>query len=209
MNNVMKNLELVDVVYSNNNNKALLVFLDREQGEIREVTFNRQVYNSGEFIDDAEKSQKVDKWCEEYFGLKFQFLKDAIGEKKDIYTYENFNSLFEVALTERFTEEEVGEILEGEITDIDDRGIGVIISFKYGEKNYQSKMMYSQYFEEDGKWYTNPIKKKRQYAKFEDKFQVPFEKKGELIGKKIIFEVKKAFGNIVYSDIKPFTRKTR
>lgn len=205
----MKNLELVDVVYSNNNNKALLVFLDREQGEIREVIFNRQAYDNGEFVDDSEKAAKVDEWCEEYFGLKFQYLRDAIGLKKDVYTYENFNSLFEVAITERFTEEEVGEILEGEITDIDDRGIGIIISFTYGGKNYQSKMMYSQYFEEDGKWYTNPIKKKRQYAKFEEKFQIPFEKKEELIGKKIIFEVKKAFGSIIYSDIKPFTKKTR
>lgn len=207
MENILKELELVDVVYSNNNNKALLVFLDRDQGEIREVNFNRQTYDNGEFVDDSEKAAKVDEWCEEYFQLTFDSLKEAIGIKKDIYTYENFNSLFEVAVTEKFTEDDLGEILEGEITSIEDHGIGIIIYFSYGDKQYQSKMMYSQYFEDEGKWYTNPIKKKRQYAKFEDKFQVSFEKKEKLIGKKIIFEVKKAFGSIIYSDIKPFTRK--
>ena len=139
--------------------------------------------------------------------MPFNKLNKAIGVKKDIYTYENFNSLFEVTVTEKFTEEDLGEILEGEITSIEDRGIGIIIYFKYQKKQYQSKMMYAQYFEKENKWYTNPIKKKRQYAKFEDKFKISVEKKDELIGKNIIFEVKKAFGNTIYVEIKPFTKK--
>ena len=33
------------------------------------------------------------------------------------------------------------------------------------------------------------------------------KKNDELIGKNIIFEVKKAFGNTIYVEIKPFTKK--
>ncbi|AMP21444.1 hypothetical protein AZF37_09680 (plasmid) [endosymbiont 'TC1' of Trimyema compressum] len=207
MDNILKELELVEVTYSNNNNKALFVFLDRKRGEIREIIFNKQVYNNGEFIDNEEKSAKVEAWCKEYFNLPFMELKKAIGIKKDIYAYDNFNSLFEVAVIEKFTEEETGEILEGEITAVEDHGIGIIIYFTYGSKNYQSKMMYAQYMDEERKWYVNPVKKNRQYKKFKDKFKVPFEMKDELIGKSIIVEVKKAFGSVLYADIKPFLKK--
>ena len=40
----------------------------------------------------------------------------------------------------------------------------------------------------------------------EKKFQVPIEEKESLIGKKIILEVKKAFGTHIYTEIKPLSR---
>jgi len=45
-------------------------------------------------------------------------------------------------------------------------------------------MMYSRYFTEENKWYMNPIRKRKNYARFEEKFQVPIEEKESLIGKK-------------------------
>ena len=40
---LLENLELVDVHFEDK--KAILVFLDEERGEIREVTFNKQSFD--------------------------------------------------------------------------------------------------------------------------------------------------------------------
>ena len=209
MDNIKKDLELVGVVYENNKKKVTLTFLDREEEEIREVIFNKQSYNNGEFIDDPQKEEKVNQWCQEYFELEFEKLEDAIGRKKDIYTYERFNSLFEVDIIEKFDADCLGLIFETTIDSIEDTGIGIYINFKYEGKQYRSKMMYSRYFPEDNKWYVNPIQKKRNYLRFEEKFQVPIEKKDSLIGKEIIVEVKKAFGTHMYAEIKPLNSKKK
>lgn len=207
MDNIKKNLELVDVIYENNKKKVTLTFLDKKAEEIREVTFNKQSYNNGEFIDDPEKEEKVNQWCQEYFELDFEKLEDAIGRKKDIYAYERFNSLFEVDIIEKFNKDLLGLIFETTIDSIEDTGIGIYINFKYEGKKYRSKMMYSKYFPEDKKWYMNPIQKKRNYLRFEEKFQVPIEEKDSLIGKEIIVEIKRAFGTHIYAEIKPMGRK--
>jgi hypothetical protein len=87
-------LEIVDVVFEDNK-KATIIFLDEEHGEIREVNFNKQKYDQDtkKFVDDVEKAEQVEKWCDEHFGLKFDALAHAIGEKKDVYCYDNFNSV--------------------------------------------------------------------------------------------------------------------
>lgn len=66
-NNIIKDLELVDVNYENNKKKVTLTFLDKEAEEIRDVIFNKQSYNNGEFVDDPQKEEKVNQWCQEYF----------------------------------------------------------------------------------------------------------------------------------------------
>ena len=43
MYELRKGLELVEVVYENEGKKATMTFLDMENGEIREVNFNKQV----------------------------------------------------------------------------------------------------------------------------------------------------------------------
>ena len=79
---LLNNLELIDVQYNNDNKKATLVFLDEERGEIREVNFNKQSFDNGKYIDDPEKAKKVEEWAKELFGLTFDTLAQAIGEKK-------------------------------------------------------------------------------------------------------------------------------
>ena len=97
-------------------------------------------------------------------------------------------------------------IVEGIITDIFDNGIGIKIRFEYEGSIYGANMSYSDYIAYRNQWFVNPNKKIKQYAKFENKFLVPFDKKGTLIGTKILVEVSMAFGYI-YNDIKALKRK--
>lgn len=203
---LLKNLELIDVQYSNDNKKATLIFLDEERGEIREVNFNKQVYDNGKYVDDAEKAEKVEKWCHDLFGLTFDTLAQAIGEKKDVYAYDKFNSLFEVSTVSKFSDDMLGQIFEAEIVEILDDGIAIRIRFNYDGNIYESKMSYADFVESRREWFVNPQKQLKQYQKFIDKFQKDISQKDELIGKTVMVEVKKAMGKYIYADIKPFPK---
>jgi hypothetical protein len=206
---LLTQLELVDVTFEDK--KAVLTFLDEERGEIREVNFNKQSYDNdaSKFIDDPEKAEKVDKWCEEYFGLTFDRLAEAIGEKKDIYAYDRFNSLFPVKMVAKFEKDMVGQIMQIVISDVIDDGKAIHIEFDYEGETYESKMTYADYLEAKKTWFINPQKKKKQYDKFEEKFGVSVENKAELIGKDAMVEIKLAFSKFVYVDIKPFPKKKK
>ncbi len=199
---IRKNLELVDVNFDGE--KAIMTFLDEKKGQVLDVNFNKQSYDSDskKFVDDKEKSKKVDEWCKEYFDTTFKKLPDCIGVKKDIYVYEKFNSLWEVSEIKRFEVADEGEIFTTTIKSIEDDGIGIKISYDWNDAEYRTNMGYSDYIKSSEKWYENPQKKARQFKKFEDKFGVPFEEKDTLIGKEIMVEIKTAFGDNAYGEIK-------
>ena len=48
--------------------------------------------------------------------------------------------------------------------------------------------------------------RKKQYDKFENKFQMPVTEIENMIGKTVLVEVKKAMGKWIYSEIKPFKK---
>ena len=206
-NELLEQLELVDAIFEDNK-KVTLVFLHEERGEIREVNFNKQVYDKDtkKFVDDAEKAQKCEEWAEEYFGLPFDRLAEAIGERKDVYCYDNFNSLFEVQMVTKFEEDMLGQVFEVEVTNAFDDGKKIAIQFEYEGNLYESKMQYADYVEARKEWFINPIKQKKQYDKFEDKFQMPVTEIENMIGKTVLVEVKKAMGKWIYSEIKPFKK---
>lgn len=206
---LLEQLELVDVQFEDSNNKAVLVFLDESRGEIREVNFNKQSYDqeSKKFIPDAAKAEKVDEWCNEYFGLPFDRLAEAIGERKDVYCYDNFNSLFEVQMISKFDEDMEGQIFETEVVNAVDDGKKISIQFEYEGNLYESKMQYADYLDARKEWFINPQKRLKQYAKFEEKFNISVSNINEMIGKTVMVEVKKAMGKYIYSEIKPFKKK--
>lgn len=206
---LLKELQLVDVTFEEK--KAVLTFLHEERGEIREVNFNKQSYDEGskKFIDDAEKAEKVETWCQDHFGLTFDRLAEAIGENRDIYAYANFNSLFPVAVIAKFDESMLGQIFETEVTVAEDDGKKISIRFEYEDDTYESKMQYADYLEARKEWFTNPQKKAKQFAKFEEKFGIPVSNIGDLVGKTVMVEVKKAMGKYVYNEIKPFPKKKK
>jgi hypothetical protein len=208
---ILKDLELVEVAYEDNNQKAVLTFLDAEKGEIREVNFNRQAFDeaSKKYIPDPEKAAQVDEWCEEYFGLPFERLAEAIGERKDVFCYDRFNSLWQVKMITKFEEDMVGQVFEVPCSHAEDDGKKISIQFEYDGDLYESKMQYADYLDARKEWFINPQKRRKQYEKFEDKFGFPVERISELIGQSIMIEVKKAMGKYVYNEVKPFPKKQK
>ncbi|EUJ33535.1 hypothetical protein MFLO_02528 [Listeria floridensis FSL S10-1187] len=203
----LEQLELVEVILKDG--KATLQFVDMERGELREVIFNKNVYDAdkGEFVPSDEKAQKVEEWCQEYFGVTFDNLPSAVGVEKDVYTYDKFNSLWESEQIAKFDKDMVGQIISSTVTGVDDDGIGIHIKFEYDGQTYQSNMNYSDYMETLKQWFKNPQKQTKQYEKFEEKFGIPVEDKEELVGKEIMIEVKAAFGKFIYPEIKPLAKK--
>ncbi len=197
-----ENLELVAVEYQDQ--KATMTFLDKEQGVIREVNFNKQGWDNDKrkFVDDPEKAEKIEKWCDELFGLTFDTLSQAIGQTKNVYVYDGFNSLFEVSQIDKFDSSMVGEIFSTTIDSIEDTGTRISIKYEYEGKVYESKVNYGSYVEALKKWFVDPNNKTKAFAKFEKHYGVPFEQKDELIGENIMVEVKKAFGKFTYGEVK-------
>jgi hypothetical protein len=205
---LLENLELVDVVFEDTK-KATLVFLDEERGEIREVNYNKQKYDqdNNKFVDDDEKAAQVEEWCMEHFNLEFDRLAECIGESRDVYCYDNFNSLHPVKMLSKFDEDMLGQIFETECVHAEDDGKKISIQFEYEGNTYESKMQYADYLEARREWFINPQKRNKQYTKFEDKFGFKVDEIENMVGKTIMIEVKKAMGKYIYCEVKPFPKK--
>ncbi len=204
---LLKDLELVQVVYENSDKKAVLTFLDRERGEIREVTFNKQSYKDGKFVDDPEKEAKVEQWCKDMFNLSFDKLFKAVGVKKDVYAYDKFNSLFEIEQVSKFTANDVGQIIQTKIKDILVDNLFIRVQYEYNGSTYESKQSFGNWIDSMGQYMVNPQKKAKELEKFKDKYGVSIDEKDSLIGHDLIVEVKSAFGKHYYGDIKKFPKK--
>ena len=202
-----KELELVSVEYESGDKKAVFTFLDRERKQVRVVNFNRQIYADGKYVDDADKAAKVDQWCEEYFQCGFKDLKECVGQKKDVYCYDTFNSLWEVEQIEKFTADMVGQIYQTEVKEVLLDDYFIKIRYEIDGKTYESKMTFGTYFKETKEWYQDPVKKDQKYKQFEEKYGVPVERREELVGHPLMVEVKSAFGNSYYGDIKKFPKR--
>lgn len=201
-----KELELVSVEYENNGKKAVLTFLDKERKQVRVVNFNKQVYRDNKYVDDKEKADKVDQWCEEYFDCGFNDLNECVGKKMDVYCYDGFNSLWEIEQIQKFTADMEGLLIQTEIKEIVVDDYFIKIRYEYEGKTYESKMTFGTYFKATKEWYQDPVKKEQQYKRFEEKFHVPVSNKDALIGHQLVVEVKSAFGNNYYGDIKKFPK---
>lgn len=199
---IRENLELIEVNYTADKKKAVLVFLDAERGEIREVNFNCQTYKDGKYVDDEEKAAKVQKWCAEYFDTDFDNLSSAVGAKKTVYCYDTFNSLFEVDQVEKFDPKMKGKLFQTTVEEILLGDYAIKIRYKIDGKLYESKMVFGKYLENLKQWFVEPIKREKTLAKFKEKFGVPVEEADSLKGAKLIIEVKSAFGTHLYGDVK-------
>lgn len=204
---LLKDLELVEVAVEDG--KAELTFLDEENMEIRKVNINKKKYDrdKNKWFEDSEQAEKAEKIAEDEFGQSFDDLEDAVGQRKDIYAYDKFNSLFEVQMIEKFDKDQEGLIFQTTISEITEDNVGIHIRFEYEGNKYESKMTYSDYLEAKKQFIVDPIKKQKQYEKFETKFKLPISEKEQLIGEQITVEVKVAFGKFSYAEIKPIPRK--
>ena len=206
---LLAQLELVDVVYQDK--QVSLIFLDEERGEVREVKWNKQVFDSAsnKYVDDEEKAKKCEDWAQEFFGLPFDNLAQAIGERRDVYTYDRFNSLYEVKIISKFSKDMVGQIMQVTVSEVDDDGTAILIKFEYEGDTYASRMRYADFLEVKKQFFINPIKQKKVYEKFHEKFGIPIEDKDQLVGQSVMIEIKLAFGKDVYVEVKPFPKKKK
>ena len=209
----MEKLHLPLVSVEQDQDKTVFTFLDRERGEIRDVTFNSKKYNPDKNSWDrsAEQEEKVEGWAQDYFGVSYEELPNLNGQEitKDVYCYDRFNSLWEVSQIAKFDEDMEGQLLFVTVTDVVEEVSGLKIRFEYEGETYQSNMGWGKFLETTKEWFSDPLKRAKQEAKFEDKFGIPFERKEELVGKDVTVEVKKAMGKYIYAEIKPFPKKKK
>ena len=125
------------------------MFLDADKGEIREVNFNKNKYDeaSKKYLPDAEKAAEVDKWCEEYFQTAFEELAQCIGDRKDIFCYDRFNSLWEVKMISKFDDEMVGQIFEWNAAMLKMMAKKSASNLNMMGNCMQSKMQYADYLD--------------------------------------------------------------
>lgn len=205
----LEQLELVEVGY--NDAKVTLTFLDAANAEIREVNFNKKKYDkdTDKYVADAEKEAKVAEALDKHFGLTFDTMEQAVGQKRDIYCYEKFNLLEESNVRElaKFTVDDVGQILSGVITEVALEEEGLRIYVDYEGATYRCNMGFTKQI--GGTYFVDPLKKPKQLAKFEEKFGVKAEDGAAIVGKTVMFEVKKmnTGAGAIFIDIKPFPKK--
>ena len=199
---IRENLELIEVNYSDGQKKATMVFLDAERGEIREVNFNLQTYKDGKYVDDPEKETKVEKWCDEIFGTTFANLSSCVGQKKTVYCYDRFNSLFEVDQVNKFADSMKGKLYQTTIEEVRLDDYAIRIRYKIEGNLYESKMTFGKYVEQMKKWFVDPVQKQKTLKKFAEKYGKDISEADKLVGAKLIVEVKSAFGSHFYGDVK-------
>lgn len=202
MTNKIEQLRLL-AVEREEDYQATLKLADLDSKLIYDVNFNKREFdrNTKKWIPSPEKADKVEKLCMEHVGFSFDELENALGSNFDVYVYENFNSLWEVKFTNKFTDEHKGKSFQTTIDEIEDNGTAILIKYKWKGEPYQSKMTYADYSEDLKEWFVNPQKRKKQLDKFADKFGMSLEDKDELVGSKIIVNVKCAFGKFYYGEV--------
>lgn len=208
--NLKKDLTLVEVDIENG--QARLTFYDETSQEIREVSLRKVKYNNDKqkYEDNEEQAEKAEEIAQDIFGLAFKDLEQAVGVKKDIYTYEKFNSFYFIEIVNKFDLEDEGDIFTTPIIEVKDDGQAIQIKFQRDGKKYASKMGYSKYLEVTKTFVVDPVRRDRQYKNFADKFNTDIKEADSLVGTEITVEVKvmkNASGAYPYAEIKKLKAK--
>lgn len=192
---IIKEAQLVDV--QERDGKITMSFLDTDR--VFEVKWNKKVYDNtlNDWAESKEKEEKVEEWCNQYFGCKTKDLKKQIGTKKDVYYYDTYCSLWQSDI--KFTKEDAGKSFQTTIDSIEVTDAEIGIYYYWEENKYKSKMSFNQ--KVGDQFFLNPMKKKKQFEKFEEKFGVPVEEADSLIGKPILVKVQSAFKKYFYGEI--------
>lgn len=194
----IKNCEVVEV--NQDQDVVLFQLLDKEKLEVHTIKWNKKAYDAEhkKFVESEEKEKQVEEWANQYFNLNLEEIEKAIGQVKDVYAYDTFDSLWECV--QKIPPELEGQILSATIKAITLEKEGIRIDFDYEGDVYRSNMSFTDKIGDT--YYINPQKRKKAVEKFEEKFHVPVEESDKLIGKQIMVEIKKAFGKFIYADIK-------
>lgn len=205
---ILRDLECVEVTFTPDDKKVNMVFFSEELQQIREISYNKQAYKNGKWVDDKERAAQIEKMVDEDTGLDWDHLDLMVGQKHDVYDCGNFNSLHPVHTISKFTEDMNGEIYQTTIKEIIDGDFAIKIRYEIDGKTYESKMTHGKYIGSMKKWFKDPQKEASQKERFKKKFGVDFEDHESLIGETVIVEVKKMM-SYFYGDIKKMPKKKK
>lgn len=203
---IVENAEVIDVQIIENK-RAEIKLYDAGEDCLRTVKFNRQSWSkdANAFVDDPEKFQQCEEWAQTYFGCAFDDLPSAaIGQKKTVYVYDRFCSLWEVEMTERpekFTGPVKG-IIKTSVAGIETDQVGIHIRYAVDGQMHETVFKTAVWVDSLKRFIRDPEKEARARKKFEDTFGRPVEEAESLIGTEIQVQVKKAF-NSYYGEILP------
>lgn len=191
----IKDAQLVDVL--DKDGRITMSFLENDR--IYEVKWNKRAYDQSlnDWVESEEKEQQVEDWSQQYFGCPSKQLPKQIGTKKDVYYYDTYCSLWESDT--KFTKADEGCSFQTTIDSIDVTDSEIAIYYYWEDRKYKSKMSFTQ--KVGDQYFLNPMKKRKQYEKFEKKFKTPVEEAQKLIGDPILVKVKSAFKKFFYGEI--------
>jgi hypothetical protein len=197
----LENLQLIEVEITDG--KATMLFANDDMTLGYPVSFNKNIYDNlqNKFVADDEKAAKVEEWCKEHFDTEFDNLPNCKGVRKDIYAYDDFNSLWKSERPNKFPLDWEKKLFNTEIKDITADDVAIRIQYEIDGDLYETKYTYAKYLEAEKKYITIPSDKRKKLAKFHEVMGLPFEDKDSLIGKTITIQVKTCFGDKTYAEI--------
>lgn len=191
------NTEIVDV--ENNNDSVKFVCLNKEEGKVVEVKWNKGDYDQAlqKIVPTDKKTEQVEQWCKDYFDLDLGKINKAKGTKIDVYVYDTYSSFWESDM--KFNVEDAGTRFDTEIEEIEVSNDAIMIRYLWNGEKYKTNYRFTQRVGDD--FFVNPQKKRRQIEKFEKTFGLPLDRKDELVGLPITVEIKKAYGKFAYGEV--------
>ena len=193
-NNLKKDLLLVEVELTQGES-VLFTFFNEEDGGLYPVVWNFRKYDpvNKKWNPSAEQEEKVAEWAKEHFGVEVAELANLgdTGVRKDVYHYDEYNSLWENKNISKMPKERVGEILTVTITEIDKNASAYIPKFEEDGLTYGvGGFKVATYLKSQNKWFPDPVKANKSESKFKDYFGVSVEQKDALIGEEMMVEIK-------------------
>lgn len=195
------NLPFID--YVDDNLAIQLVFLDDTM--VHTVKWNKKKFdpNTGQWEEDADKEAQVEAWCKEYLGTELKDIDSALNKEFTIYSYDTFDSLWEVPA--KFDPSLKGQFIQGEVEKVLETPTCIEIWFRYENELYVSRMRYEYRF--GNNIYTDFTKKKKRFKDFQDKYGVTVEEAVDgAINGRIVNVLVKTFGKNTFGDIQSIVK---
>lgn len=184
--------ELPVVEVEDTDNNLILTFLMEEEGEIRQVKFNKKKYDNtiNKWVNDNEQLVRFNENVQEYLKVPLEEVGYIVGQKFPVWEASNYCALWEIKEYSKFPSDYVGQILQLPLVGYDIQETKIVLIFEHGDGQYVSNINFGQYIESLKKSLLDPMKKEKQYNRFKEKFHVPVSEIESLVGREFMVEVK-------------------
>ena len=79
----MEKLELLELIeVEQTAERTVFTFLDRDRGEVRDITWNTKKYDkdNNKWVASPEQEEKVEEWSQEYFNCSYADLANLVAQ---------------------------------------------------------------------------------------------------------------------------------